>query len=356
MPQALLPLSSLWIAIKMNPQVPPPPNTVAWHAFTLVEMLVSMSVMILIVVMVSQLTNSATMTVTSSRKHMDADTQARLILNRMAFDISNMILRSDLDYSKFKQPAGKLPAQYSGAAVPVNTQSGNDQIAFYAREVGYFSGASTPPPSSERASLALVGYYTANDPYFYQNNRAVLQRMGKGLGWEPDPSGNFLGVAYLPVTLSVQWPHLFDVNGSQDPVDQDWKTVGDQVFRFEYTYLLKANYSDPKNPQKAKLSNTPYWDATTNKMMTVNPHTCINGFQDVAAIVVAIAILDTTSATIVNNNTTLASALPDATEGSDIQSAWETAINTPGFAKTAGIPQQAASAIRIYQRYIYLPQ
>jgi len=89
-------------------------------------------------------------------------------------------------------------------------------------------------------------------------------------------------------------------------------------------------------------------------MMPANPHTCINGFQDVAAIVVAIAILDSTSEVQVKNgNTTLVAALPDAVEAR-ISNPHAGKNHLPRFAKTAGIPQSVAGAVRVYQRYIYL--
>jgi prepilin-type N-terminal cleavage/methylation domain-containing protein len=324
------------------------------RAFTLVEILVSLVALSVIVVLVSLLLNAATKTITSSGKHMNADSQARLILNRMAIDFSNMVQRTDIDYSSFKQPSGTLSPQYNNSVVPANLQTanagnpGNDQCAFYAKGVGYFSSGSTPPASASRGALTLVGYNMAVDPYFNGGQRPVLQRIGKGLGWESDPAGSYLSLSYLPVTLTGQWPSLF----SSDP---DWKTVGDQVFRFEYNYLLKPNYSSATTPYPSKLSNTPYWDSTTNKMMPTNPHTCINGFQDVAAIVVSIAVLDSTSGVIVSNsNTALEKSLPDAVEGADIRSSWLTIINSSTFAKNAGIPQEAASAVRVYERYIYL--
>jgi len=303
-----------------------------------------MAVLSLLVVLVAQLVGGALASFTAARKQVDADTQARLIFDRMAADFANMLQRSDLDFSSFKQPG--------------NLQSGpaNDQLAFYARGIGYFSSASTPPPSSQRATQALVAYYMDTDPFFYGGKKPVLQRIGKGLGWEPDSQGAFYNLAYLPVTIAgatnAQWPYLLNTSaaGNKDP---DWKTVGDQVFRFEYNYLLKPNYTGTA-AYAARLSNTPYWDASTNKMMPVNPHTAINGFQDVAAIVVAIGVLDSASSLIVTNNNGLTQILPDAAEGSDIQAAWQTIVRSPTFAKSAGIPQKAASSIRTYERYFYL--
>ena len=274
---------------------------------------------------------------------MDADTQARLVFNRMAVDFSNMIQRQDLDYSLFKQPAGTLPATYGGGAIPVNLQTGNDQLAFYGKGTGFFSSGSAPSPSA-KASLALVGYNVAADPYL--NNRFDLQRMSQGLGWEP--VNGFPNIGYLPTLITTQWG---TTSASLFSTPAYWDTVGDQVFRFEYTYLLKANTS-PANLHPAKLSTTPYWDST----MTTPPHTAINGFQDVAAIVVGIAVLDSTSDAILTNggNTSLVNSLPDVSGTSDIESVWLPIVNSGSFAQKAGIPKEAASAVRIYQRYFYL--
>ena len=321
------------------------------RAFTLVEILVSITVLVLIVVLVSQMTGAATKTVTGSRKHMDADTQARLVFNRMAVDFSNMIRRQDLDYSLFKQPGGTLPATYGSGAISANLQAGtasapvNDSLVFYAKGTGFFSSGSAPLPST-KAPLALVGYNVAADPYL--NNRNDLQRMSQGLGWEP--VNGFPNIGYLPTLITTQW------GSSLFSTPSYWDAVGDQVFRFEYTYLLKAN-TNPTSLHAAKLSNTPYWDSATNGMSPTTPHTSINGFQDVAAIVVGIAVLDTTSDAILTGgtNTSLVNSLPDAVEGSDIESVWLPIVTSGSCAKAAGIPKEAASAVRIYQRYFYLP-
>ncbi|MGB8352337.1 MAG: prepilin-type N-terminal cleavage/methylation domain-containing protein [Chthoniobacteraceae bacterium] len=325
----------------------PKPGIAFSRGFTLVEMLVSITVLVIIVVLVSQLTGAATKTVTGSRKHIDADTQARLVFNRMAIDFSNMIQRPDLDYSLFKQPSGTLPPNYGSTAIGANLQAGgsapvNDQLAFYAKGAGFYSGT-TPPPLSTKAAMTLVGYNMAADPYL---NRSALQRMSLGLGWEP--VNGFPNIAYLPAMISNQFSNPFTTTSY-------WDTVGDQVFRFEYTYLLKPNLTNPAVSYSSRLSNTPYWDANTNKMSPTIPHTCINGFQDVAAIVVCIAVLDSTSNVILaNGNTSLANALPDAAEGADIASTWIPIVTSGTFAKSAGIPQEAASSVRIYERYFYL--
>ena len=306
-------------------------------AFTLLELLVSMTVLGVIVVLVALLTNGASLSIGNSGRHMDAGTQARLLFNRMAVEFGKMVKRPDVDYSVFKQPAGSLSSQYGNATIAANTQAGNDQIAFYSETDGYFSGA-TQPRGTQRASVSMVAYMVSSDPCDTRTPPPpVLRRMGKGLGWEPDSSGAWGSVVYLPMTLPGQWPKLFD------NTEPDYKTVGDQVFRFEYTYLLKSTAT-----QAARLSITPYDTSATP------PHSSIDGFKDVAAIVVTIGVLDSTSRVIVGDYNALTAAFPDATDGTDTAAAWNSVVNSGSFAATAGIPKTAAAAVRVYQRYFYL--
>src|SRR5438093_456405 len=67
-------------------------------AFTLIELLVSVAVLILLVIMASQLLNSAAAITSLGHKRMEADSQARQLLDRMAVDFAQIIKRPDVDY------------------------------------------------------------------------------------------------------------------------------------------------------------------------------------------------------------------------------------------------------------------
>jgi prepilin-type N-terminal cleavage/methylation domain-containing protein len=330
--------------------------------FTLVELLLSMAVLVSLVVMVTLIVNSASQTISGSNKHMDADTEARLILNRIGAEIAAVLCRPELDYFSFKQPAATLSLKYAGATQPQNLQSGNDLMAFYSEA----SGAGDPALSgTKKAPISLISYRINNDIATAAGSTVpVLRRMAKSTGWEPDPSSTanplWHNVAYLPITISSQWGNVFD---DATTYKADFRTVGNQVFRFEYCYLLKPNTTDPsKTFYPAKLSNCPWWDFSTNKMVSTATltHTSIDGFKDVAAIVVTFAVLDSTSRVIVGDYTKLVTAFPDAQEGLDVATDWNDLINSRGayagknFATAAGIPRSAASAVRIYQRTFYL--
>src|ERR1700730_13141162 len=99
-----------------------PSSGKATTAFTLLELLISMAVLTLLILFVTKLVDSATTTTTASHKHMDADSQARLVFSRLAYDIAGIIKRRDLDaiFSK---------------------QLGNDKMFFFSEAPAYFSNS-----------------------------------------------------------------------------------------------------------------------------------------------------------------------------------------------------------------------
>src|ERR1044072_11073 len=91
-------------------------------AFTLAELLISVGVLVLLVLLATQLLNSAANITTLGHKQMDADSQARQILDRMAIDFAQMVKRSDVDFFA----KGTVSPNSVGGVM-----AGNDQIAFF---------------------------------------------------------------------------------------------------------------------------------------------------------------------------------------------------------------------------------
>lgn len=314
--------------------------------FTLTEMLVSISILTLLVLLVTQLINSATAVMTRGHKGADADTEARLVFDRMAADFAKMIRRGDVDFFG-KDSAGARPME------------GNDQLAFYSAVPGYYSmSPPTPTPSrNARNAASVVAYSMSTTP----DGRPQLVRLAKGLVWETD--GGWQGMTYLPIQIVAaspngRWPNLFQPATSvplpyNGMADADYEPVGDSVVRFEYCYLLQPTTSGPAAP-----STVPYNTGLTG-------HTPRDFHRDVAAVNVAIAVLDPTSRAIVSDYSQLMSPslfpdvpVSDATTPNEtatgIAKSWTTVINQPTFAATARIPQIAASAVRVYQRRFIL--
>lgn len=276
-------------------------------AFTIVELLVSVAILVVLVLLVGRLFSSAAIITTSGNKRMNADAQLRPLFDRMAVDFSQMIKRSDVDY-------------YLKSSS--NSQAGNDQIAFFSMVLGYY------PSSGSQSPVSVVGYRINSVSGSTSFNK--LERMSKGLVWN-GVSATDTPIVFLPLTISATWPAATNASA-----DSDYELIGPYVFRFEYYYLLKTgNYSD-----------TP-WDASSG-------HTNISGMQDVAAVSIAIAAIDPKSRVLISDSqlTTLAGRLPDFSTSmrpGDLRNQWQGALDG-----TNDISRPAIQGVRIYERHFCL--
>jgi len=280
--------------------------------FTLTEMLVAISVLALLTAFMGQLLNSSSALVAMNDKHMDADVQARGMLDRLAIDLGQVVKRSDVDYYFQKN-------NNSG------TTPGNDQMVFYSAVPGYESTAPSP--------ISLVGYRV---------NTATMaaERLGRGLLWN-GASTTDMPMVFLPQTISGTWLNAIKTTGG----DTDYESIAPGVFRFEYYFFLKGQTVPNGSPEPATLSTTP-WDTNMG-------HNAANGLSDVSAIGVAIAVVDPASRSLVSNSqlTTLASQMNDfatTMQPGQLETQWTSAI------AASSLPHAAASSIRVYGRMFYL--
>ena len=286
--------------------------------FTLAELLVSIGVLVALVLLFTQLINSAATVTILGNKRMDADSEARQVLDRMSVDFAQMVKRSDVDYYV------KLANQQ---------QQHNDQIAFYSAVPGY------NPSSAAQSPVSLVAYRVNSDPSSSSYNK--MERLGKGLVWN-GASTTDTPVVFLPLTIGTMWPSAV----SMATTDSSYEVIGPDVFRFEYYYLRTTG----------ALSDVP-----------CSAQNCtVNAWREVAAIVVDIAVIDPRSKVLLtdqqiasfNGNSGLTNFLSD----------FHTDLNRPGQlfnqqwqprlspTRTRTVPPQALSGIRLYERYFYLNQ
>jgi type II secretory pathway component PulJ len=270
-------------------------------AFTIAELLVSIAVLVLLVLLVAQLIGSATAVITTGAKHMDADTEARTVLSRMAVDFAAIVKRGDVDYYFSKN-------------------SGNDQLAFYSETSGYYPSDATGV--TPKSSVCLAGYRILNNQ---------LERLNKALIWNGvSSSANPPGrpMVFLPQTLTTTWSNI--AGGGNDA---DYQVIGDQVYRFEFCFLMR--------------------DGTLSDQPWLPPQTTFSGLNDVNAIIVALAVLDNKSRVIAGNLAAAIGKLDDVS-GTSIEAnpaqLWQQKIQNGDL----GLPQAAASQVRIYQRYFLI--
>jgi prepilin-type N-terminal cleavage/methylation domain-containing protein len=232
------------------------------RGFTLAELLVTMSVLVLLVFLFTQLLNSAAITMTLGNKRMDADSQARQLLDRMAIDFDQMLKRTDVSY--YVKTTG-------------NTEAGNDQIAFFSAVPGYYN----QPGYNSNASL--VAYRVNADSTSASYNK--LERMGKGLALNGAYTTAPIPLLFLDSTTSptttIQgvWPAAT----SSTAADSDYETAGGQVFRFEYYYLLGAPwFYNPTSPRRDVNGYTLSLDADNNggiaNTLSIGPWSNVNSF------------------------------------------------------------------------------
>ena len=290
-------------------------------AFTLAELLVSIAVLVLLVLMTTQLINSAAIVTTQGHKLMDADSQARQLLDRMAVDVAQMVKRSDIDYYvKFN----------------LGQQNRNDQIAFYSTVPGYY------PSGGSQSPVSLVGYRVNSDPTSPAYNK--MERLGKGLVWNGVSTGT--PFVFSPLTIGATWPSAV----SPITADSDYELIGPQVFRFEYYYLLTIG----------GLTDQPY---------DSSHHSGLVGMQDVTAIVVDIAVIDPRSRALLTEDqiatlntgsltgsiTFLADFTTDQNLPGKFIGKWQTKLNNLiSGSVTTTMPREALKGIRFYERYLYL--
>jgi prepilin-type N-terminal cleavage/methylation domain-containing protein len=294
-------------------------NPESVRGFTLAELLVTMSILVLLVLLFTQLLNSAATITTLGNKRMDADSQARQLLDRMAIDVDQMVKRTDVSY--YAKALG-------------NTQPGNDQMAFFSAVPGYYSQA------GYNSNASLIAYRVNADSASASYNK--LERMGKGLALNAAYATSipllFLDSTTNPTTtIQNIWPAAT----SNTTTDSNYETAGSQVFRFEYYYLLSSN---PSVGTANQLSAGPWSNTDTFSV------------KDVAAIVVAIAVIEPKSKVLLNNDqiTALAATLPDFTTGwapGQLLTQWQAALDA-----NTSLPRPAISGIRLYERYFYLSQ
>jgi prepilin-type N-terminal cleavage/methylation domain-containing protein len=296
--------------------------------FTLIELLVAIGVLVLLILLATQLLNSAATITRLGHKQMDADSQARQLLDRMALDVAQMVRRQDVDYYMKSTQAG------TPDCTTCEAQAGNDRIAFFASTSGYY------PTPSYQSPVSLIAYRVNSDSNSSSSNK--LERMGKGFVWNGVASIYkpilFLDNASTPsTTIQAQWSAA--VSGST--TDPDYEVIGPQVFRFEYYYLLRTG----------SFSAIP-WNSGAG-------HTNVSGMRDVAAIVADIAVIDSKSRVILTdaqiatlNTSGAANFLSDYTAGmtpGQLRANWQTTLNA-----NASLPRAVLSGIRIYERFIYL--
>lgn len=286
-------------------------------AFTLVEVLVAEAVFLILMLVVVQLIFGVIQTAAAQKKRMDSLDDARQSLDRLSLDWAGRVRRRDVpgDFSRQTATAQNAP---------------NAQISFLTQAQAY----------SGTRHLSWVSYGVTNVTQVYQGSQTTttpaLVRGIIGYNWASTDS-NPSGAAASALTFPA---------GSSAPTITGTPTVeslANTVFRVEYCFLQQVPTTVPP--------------ATTTSAFTTNSLS-LNS-SSLVGIVVAVAALDQQSRQLVTQAqlVALGNALPAVADGQNPQAVWTTSINNGTFASAAtaaGVPPGVASAVRIYQRILYL--
>ncbi|HEX4083331.1 MAG TPA: hypothetical protein VHY22_00365 [Chthoniobacteraceae bacterium] len=358
-------------------------------AFTLVEMLVSVAVLVILLALIFQLFSGATASVNLSAKRMDTDETARLVLDRIGADIEGMVKRPDVNYIFYK----------GGPAA----NGGNDAMFFYSEAPAYLSGSAALGASGSASGVALTGYRISTSN-IYHPNVPVLERLGQRLTWGGEPNaatGNPGGMVFLTTpaaageTLAQNWSSLIGTPPYNTESDYSaYQVVSDQVFRMELTFLIKSGTFALSGTTVTINGSGGYSTSPTAISSSVPaPYISMNYFSggsqgdlagnvnglppDLAGIVVTIAMLDHASQQMLGANAgsdlvTLDSKLQDSLDGDpgvgnihpfqtspqpqDVPpaTAWQNFLNTAATAGSAGMPRAAFAQVHVYERVFYL--
>jgi competence protein ComGC len=339
--------------------------------FTLAELLVSIFVLVLLTFMFAQLMTNAAAITRTGQKHFDTDTQARVVLDRMALDFAQMLKRTDIDYYIKQRANYNGHGNGHGCGQGRNGDKGSDQIAFFSYVPGYYPDGYT---LAQKSPISLVAYRVNESNSGQAANRyGRLERMAKGLGWNAlinNPNQNSpYPIVFLPQTISniSAWSAAINNDNNAASRDNDYEVIGPDVFRFEYYYLLK----------NGRVTDWP-WDRFDypDQLTISNPQQL--GLSQVEAIAVSIAVIDPASRALIQQaasaNTSYGDILDVAAEMPDFKNScgrgngqrtlgsveyqWKGVIESMAqngqTPQAKLIPREAAKGIRVYTRYFDL--
>ena len=344
--------------------------------FTLAELLVSVVVLVMVIFMVAQLMSSATAVTRTGNKHIDTDTQARVVFDRMALDFAQMLKRTDIDYYVKQRSGYKGHGNGHGWGQGKNADKGSDQMRFLQRGARLLSVWQRDSP------ISLVAYRVNESTQSWAaGSYGRLERMAKGLHWAGVDDNNATNNTYTRLFLpqasdcwcrpvgNQQWQAAINNDNTQSTsFDADYEVIGPGVFRFEYFYLLK-------NGRRDGLAV-----GQDGRILSIGKRSAIPqvlALSQVEAIGVAIAVINPEARALIQaaasnaaygDITDIAADLADFKNANgignagkkigDMENKWKAVVES--IAQTGQtpsnrlIPREAAKGIRIYSRYFDL--
>jgi prepilin-type N-terminal cleavage/methylation domain-containing protein len=214
------------------------PSSRSKDGFTLLELMVAISILVMLCGLVMQLMGSATRLTSTSKQSSDCDSEARFALSQIASDLGHRIRRPDVDAF-------------------LDKTKGNDRLFLFSETSGW------APNDRNPSTVSLVGYRVYNPP---GSSTFQLQRFARALPWTSAGGQALPFVALDDDRLPVPSTTLAGMNqkgtgGSFPSVISDsdgennfYQLLAENVVRFEVSLLRKP---DPLNPTFAAQTVVP---------------------------------------------------------------------------------------------------
>jgi prepilin-type N-terminal cleavage/methylation domain-containing protein len=278
------------------------------RGFTLIELIVTMSILSVILLMALQVTESTRRSIRVSEAKSINDAIARRAFDQISRDFAQMVVRDD-------------------ARIEFKSNSGNDTFQFYTNTRGLTTGGNV----AERG-VTLVSYNTP-----YDNERGYeLTRGTLGHDFNQAP-GSALNLNFDPNNPNN--------NNTFPAISADsLQALSNNIFRFEVQYLYENPAPAANNPQITREIREP--NSTTNFAQ-----------KTLRGVTITLATLDDRSrrAVQISRLETLANLFPDATANADTLATWTTERDRLALAGSANLPKDALQSIRCYQRTFLIP-
>ena len=297
------------------------------RGFSLIELLVAITILAVIVVVVAQIFSASSSAISSSNKGVNALDASQAVFQQLDLDISRMVLRNDVDYAFVKSDAG-------GAGDP-----GNDSISFYAEAPGLSEagGGGTPP-----RPLSVVAYQVVQDSLteLLELQYGALQIDWTSTGSHPFVPTSPLSTSQLLTTLDTPAPNTL-------PTVTSFVNLAPEVIRMEICFQLASDPVTSDSPPHLLTKTVPAYGSATSIPFPIH---------NLAGIFVGLVVIDPKSRLLLPKGADLkvAQLFPDAVDNQDILSLW-TPYNTASNLEAAGVPPQAVEGIHVYQKYFPLP-